>query len=91
MAHSFATIDDVGVIWKLPEVLKEHQISVYRLERTMVTRGTPMSPATAYRWAKELPQSINIANLKGVIEALRELTGEDIRLEHLLEYVPDET
>jgi len=73
--------------WRLADFLNKRDISVYALAKT---RGvTKMN--SIYRLARkgQEPQRIDLAVLAEVITELRQLTGEEVQLADLLEYVPD--
>lgn len=71
--------------WKLPNLLKQEQVTPYRLhQRLSEILGT--SRTTVYRWSNELPDSIDVALLMGVIRVLREETGKKIEIADLIEY-----
>ena len=80
-----ATIPDMKLVWKLPELLEQNDITVYRLRKVMLENGVNIAPGTAYRWAKELPETLSVVHLAGVLEALRELTGKAYTVDNLLE------
>lgn len=72
-------------IWKLPDLLKREAVTPYRLHQRLYDMlGT--SRTTVYRWSNELPDTLDVALLMGVIEVLREETGKVITLSDLLEY-----
>ncbi len=72
-------------VWKLPDLLKREAVTPYRLhQRLYEMLGT--SRTTVYRWSNELPDTLDVALLMGIIEVLREETGKTITLSDLLEY-----
>jgi Fe2+ or Zn2+ uptake regulation protein len=72
-------------VWKLPDLLEREGIKPYQLYKKLEeTHGT--SPTTVYRWAKELPASLDVSLLMGVITALHDLTGKNFSVCDLLEY-----
>lgn len=69
---------------KLKSLLDENGISVYRLSKE--TKGR-LSIQSLYNLTGEPPPSrIELASLDAIVEALRALTGKDIRVCDLLEY-----
>jgi hypothetical protein len=74
-----------NALWKLPQLLKAEGVSAYRLHKRLdELLGT--SPTTVYRWARELPDNLDVATLMGVIKVLREETGKPVSVCDLLEY-----
>ena len=87
MVLSNVTLQDVKnrASWKLPELLKREGVTPYRLhQRLYDILGT--SRTTVYRWSNELPDTLDVALLMGIIEVLREETGKQITVRDLLEY-----
>jgi predicted transcriptional regulator len=71
--------------WRLPALLKREEITPYRLhQRLAKILGT--SRTTVYRWANELPDSLDVALLMGVIKVLREETGKQFEVSDLITY-----
>ena len=71
--------------WKLPALLKRERVTPYRLhQRLAELLGT--SRTTVYRWSNELPDSLDVALLMGVVKVLREETGKNISVGDLIEY-----
>lgn len=68
--------------WRLNNILKTHNITAYKLEQAL--RGR-VSRNTVYRWAKEMPQSLDLAALPHMLEALTRLTGQPVTPNDLLE------
>ena len=80
------TVKDKAV-WKLPELLKREGITPYRLHRDIEESAEGRaSRNTVYRWSNELPDTLDIALLMSVLEALRKRTGKQISVCDLLEY-----
>lgn len=71
---------------KLKEFLEERDISVYRLAQE--TEGS-LSRTSLYSLTSQTspPKGILFESLDTLIPALRELTGEEVNIEDLLEYV----
>ena len=84
-----ASIIGMGNIkWKLSEFLEAHDLTAYRLATTL---DTHTRAPTIYRLAKkdvELSR-VDFNVLATVIDGLRELTGEDVKVSDLLEYRED--
>lgn len=78
----------VGVTrWKLAEYLEKRGFSAYALAKASgITQ-----PNTIYRIAKpgKEPTRIDLPTLTYVLDGLRKLTGEDVQIADVLEYVPD--
>lgn len=73
--------------WRLADFLKERDISVYTLAKA---RGmTRMNSIYRMARAGDEPQRVDLQVLAEVISELRALTGEDVQLTDILEYVPD--
>lgn len=85
MTTSPVKLTGMQLAWKLPEVLEQNNITVYRLRKTMLENGVNISQTTAYRWSHEMPETLSVSHLTGVLEALRELTGEALTVDALLE------
>ena len=62
-------------------------MSVYALAKATGTSR----PTTIYRLARENhePTRIDLPTLTLVLDGLRKLTGEDVQITDILEYVPD--
>ena len=69
--------------WKLKPFLEEHRISAYALAKHL---GGRLSSNTVYSLVRETPKRVDVDSLDAVITALREMTDQDIRVGHLLEY-----
>lgn len=73
--------------WRLAEFLSERNLSVYAVAKGRgVTRMNSI-----YRMARrgDEPQRVDLHVLAEVVAELRELTGENVQIGDLLEYVPD--
>jgi len=70
--------------WQLSTLLKKHDITVYQLRKVMLANGVNISKTTAYRWSHEMPETLSVTHLCGVINALREITGKPIDTNDLL-------
>lgn len=73
--------------WKLNEYLERRNLSAYALAKASgITQ-----PNTVYRLAKvgREPTRIDIPTLMAVLDGLRRLTGEDVQIPDILEYIPD--
>ncbi len=66
--------------WKLPELLKQHNITVYRLSRVS---GIPKN--TLYNLVNKEPKRIDLHTLSAVLGALDVLTGTRAKVSDLLE------
>lgn len=73
--------------WRLDQYLKARGFSAYALAKAIGTsRAT-----TIYRLAKagHTPTRIDLPTLTLVLDGLRKLTGEEVQITDILEYVPD--
>jgi len=75
-----------NAVWKLPKFLKDKGISAYKLHKLVNEGEDSAAKGTIYRWAKELPDTLDVALLMGIITVLRDVTGDSIEVEDLLEY-----
>lgn len=75
------------VRWRLAEFLKEHNLTAYRLAKTLESETRAN---TIYRLAREggEPTRVDLSTLGVVLRGLRELTGEEITFDDILEYDP---
>ena len=74
--------------WRLDNILQTHNLTAYKLEQAL--RGR-VSRNTVYRWAKEMPQSLDLAALPHMLEALTRLTGQPVTPNDLLEVIEEPT
>lgn len=75
------------VRWRLGAYLNERGLTAYALAKASgISRLN-----TIYRIAKEgsEPTRVDLPTLAAVIDGLRKLTGEDVQITDVLEYVPD--
>jgi DNA-binding Xre family transcriptional regulator len=71
--------------WKLKEYLDTHGVSAYRLAEH--THGR-LSRTGIYRLTAKDLKAVRFETLAAVIPALRDITGEEVQVGDLLEYVP---
>lgn len=73
--------------WKLAEFLEGRGFSAYALAKA----SGVSQPNTVYRIAKagREPKRIDLLTLTAILDGLRKLTGEDVQITDVLEYVPD--
>jgi len=73
--------------WRLAEFLRARKLTAYSLGKAM---GTSYMN-TVYKMAKpgNGPSRVDLPTLVRVLDGLRKLTGEDVQLTDILEYVPD--
>ena len=73
--------------WKLAEFLKARNLSAYALAKASNVKQLN----TVYRIARSghEPTRIDLPTLTAVLDGLRKLTGEEVQLSDILEYVPD--
>ena len=75
------------VRWRLTDYLEANNLTAYALGKSI--GGSRMN--TIYRIARrgEEPTRVDFLILASVLDGLRKLTGEDVQLTDILEYVPD--
>lgn len=73
--------------WTLSNFLEKKGLTRYAL----VKASGISQPNTVYRIARlgHEPTRIDIPTLKAVLDGLRKLTGEDVQISDILEYIPD--
>ena len=71
----------VPVRWKVYEILKAHDISVYRL-----MKESGLAQGTVYRLVKGDTSTVNAETLDRVMTTLRRLTGKRLQISDLLDY-----
>lgn len=73
--------------WRLAKFLKVRGLSAYSLAKATGTAR----PTTIYRLAKEdhEPTRVDLPTLTLVLDGLRKLTGENVQITDILEYIPD--
>jgi len=73
--------------WRLEKFLKARGLSAYALGKASNVKQLN----TIYRIARpgHEPSRIDLPTLTAVLDGLRKLTGEDVQLTDILEYVPD--
>jgi hypothetical protein len=89
MVSVMNTMSPVGTVkWKLKEYLEARGISAYKLATTVEERT---QEASVYRLVRkgETQKRIDLASIAVVIDGLRELTGEAVNIEDILEYHPE--
>ena len=74
--------------WKLNDLLKGTQVSVYALNQQLVKAGRGVSRNTLYRLANEQPERIDLEVAGRVLWGLEQLTGKHYTVTDLLEYEP---
>ena len=75
------------VRWRLAQFLETNHLTPYALGKSI--GGTRMN--TVYRIARqgEEPTRVDFLVLAAILEGLRKLTGKEVQLSDILEYVPD--
>ncbi|THF70149.1 helix-turn-helix transcriptional regulator [Deinococcus sp. Arct2-2] len=75
------------VRWRLAEYLEERNFTTYALVQAIGT--TRMN--TIYRIARrgDEPTRVDLPTLASVLDGLRKLTGQDVAITDVLEYIPD--
>lgn len=72
--------------WKLKAILEEHGLTPYRLAKA--TKGK-LSLNAVYNAVTDDLTAIKFESLGTLVNTLRELTGEPIGVENLIEYVEE--
>lgn len=74
------------VRWRLGKFLEERQLTAYAVSKASGIERM----STVYRIAnpKTAPVRVDLPTLAAIIDGLRQLTGEEIQLTDVLEYVP---
>ena len=72
------------VKWKLKEFLDDHDLSAYQL---IDKAHGKISRTGVYRLTDDELKGVRFESLAAIIPALRELTGEEVQIGDLLEYV----
>ena len=70
----------MSIEWKLREVLKQHNITVYKLSSVS---GVPKN--TLYNLVNKEPSRIDLGTLSAVLGALDSLTGTHVKINDVLE------
>ena len=70
----------MSIEWKLREVLKQHNITVYKLSSVS---GVPKN--TLYNLVNKEPSRIDLGTLSAVLSALDSLTGMRVKINDVLE------
>lgn len=70
------------VRWKVKEFLDERGLSAYKL-----TKRTELSPNAVYGITRGETNQVRLDTLAGLLSGLRDLTGEPVSLEDVLEVV----
>ena len=70
----------MSIEWKLREVLKQHNITVYKLSSVS---GVPKN--TLYNLVNKEPSRIDLGTLSAVLGALDSLTGAHVKINDVLE------
>ena len=75
-----------NALWKLPQLLKDENITPYKLHKLMNEGDRSAAQGTIYRWSRELPDTLDVTLLMGIIEVLRALTEKNIQVNDLILY-----
>jgi DNA-binding Xre family transcriptional regulator len=78
-----AILPFMGVRWKLREFLDAHDITPHQLALKIENK---LSQKTVYSLANARTGGVRFDTLETIIPALRELTGEPVKLSDLLDY-----
>lgn len=72
--------------WRLAAFLRERGLSAYALAKISAVKH----PNTVYRIARDghEPTRVDLPTLTAILDGLRQLTGEDVRLTDILVYDP---
>lgn len=71
------------ITWKLKSFLEQNNISAYALAKEVAPQ---LSANTVYSLVRETPQRVDLDSLDTVINALRQITKQNVQIGHLLEY-----
>jgi primosomal protein N' len=71
----------------LKPFLERHRISAYQLARA--TKGK-LSESTVYSLSREPQRRVDLNSVGVIVETLKELTGETVQIQDLIENVPEE-
>ena len=73
--------------WRLADYLETRQLTAYALGKAMGANYMN----TVYKMAKKgkEPSRVDLPTLLRILDGLRKLTGEEVQLSDILEYVPD--
>jgi hypothetical protein len=81
------------VNWKIKKLLELHGISAYKLglefERLRPDAGRSVMANNAYRLTRETIKRPDFETLDLLIQALRNLTGQEVNVQDILEFIPD--
>ena len=78
------------VDWKFDDLLARHGLTPADVEREIIRRGYKWGTKTVYRFSGEGPSLISRdSTLPAIIDALRSLTGKQVSVCDLLEYVEE--
>lgn len=86
--HQMVQNDRMSVVrWRLADYLEKRGLTAYALGKAM---GTSYMN-TVYRMARrgDEPTRVDLPTLSSVLDGLRKLTGEDVQIADVLEYVPE--
>jgi hypothetical protein len=72
--------------WKLSDLLRQEQVTVYALNQRLAEAGRSVSRTTLYRLASEQPERIDLEVAGRVLWGLEQLTGKRYAVSDLLEY-----
>jgi hypothetical protein len=71
------------ILWKLPDLLKREGVTAYRLNKELAGHA---ATNTAYRWAREMPRTLDVDVLRWTLDALERITGKEFSITDVLEY-----
>ena len=71
--------------WMLKEYLAERDITTYRLAQELERSKAP----NLYKLVSKDPEMIGLSTLTSILDGLRNITGETVNVQDLLEYQPD--
>ena len=72
------------IVWKLPKLLKREGVTAYRLNKELKGHA---APNTAYRWAREMPRTLDTDVLRWTLDTLERITGKQFVISDLIEYL----
>jgi DNA-binding Xre family transcriptional regulator len=71
------------ITWKLKTFLEQNNISAYALAKEV---GSKLSANTVYSLVRDTPRRVDLESLETLLNALRQMTKQNVQVGHLLEY-----
>lgn len=83
MANTHVELD-MPIRWKLDELLTKHDISVYRLEKTLTELGRSISGTRLYDLKNKPDTNANLETVDAILAAVERITGKRFEITDLL-------